>query len=522
MKDRMRIFTSLIGLLTTLVGVSAQTAQPVPRLVVTVFIDQLRSDYIEAFSPLYSQGGFDRLMKEGRVYGSVNYPLARIDRAAAISTLFTGTVPFNHGIVGEQWLDRATLRPVYCVDDYEHGFTPSNLAVTTLTDELKLATSGRSLVYSFAPDREMAILSAGHAADGAFWVNEVNGEWTSASFYGSTPGWFEYAAQTDPLSHRLGKLVYEPYSQEVAQFNYFLSNGLTTPFKHKFSYKDQYSSYKASPFINDEMNLMVKSCLDNTTVGQDEITDFISVSYYAGNFEHRSVLERPLEMQDMYVRLDRSLKDLLDMLDDKVGLDKTLVVLTSSGAEEKVDVDMSAYKIPQGTFYMNRTSALLNMYFMATYGQGRYVDATFQNQIYLNYKQFDEKQIDLNTAFEKARDFLLQCSGVKNVYTSRQLLSGTSNTVLNLLRNNYNAKCSGDISVELLPGWNMINEEMQMFYRDYTTLADFPLYFLGYQVVNEQVYTPVSIDVVAPTLASFMRIRAPNACTSAPLKGIRR
>lgn len=520
MKDRMRLLTSLIGLL-TLTGISAQTAQPVPRLVVTVFIDQLRADYLEAFAPLFSDGGFNRLMKDGRMYGSVSYPMKRVDGASAISTLFTGTVPFNHGIVGEQWLDRSTLRPVFCVDNTESGFTPEKLLVTSLTDELKLATSGRSMVYSFAPERDLAILSAGHAADGAFWINDVNGEWTSASYYGSTPEWLVAAYREDPLSKRLKKFVYEPFSSEVVKYNYFLTNGQIEPFKHKFTYSDQYSSFKASPFVNDEMNRMVRSCLDKSLVGHDEITDFLSVSYYAGNFEHRSVLDRPLEMQDMYVRLDRSLKDLLDMLDDKVGLDQTLVVLTSSGTEEKPDVDLSSLRIQQGTFYMNRTSALLNMYFMATYGQGRYVDAAFGNQIYLNHKQFEEKQVELSSALSKAQDFLIQCSGVKNVFTSHQLIEGTSNSYLDRLRNNYNSTCSGDICIELVPGWKLVNEELQTSYHEYSSLADFPLFFLGMNVVNEQVYTPITVDVVAPTLANFMRIRAPNACISAPLKGVR-
>ncbi|MCF0187490.1 MAG: alkaline phosphatase family protein, partial [Bacteroidaceae bacterium] len=309
-------------------------------------------------------------------------------------------------------------------------------------------------------------------------------------------------------------------TQDLLQYNYFVTNGVVSPFKHKFTDNDQYGSFKASPFVNDEMNRMVKVCLENTQVGLDDIPDFLTISYYAGNFEHRSIMERPMEMQDMYIRLDRTLKDLLDILEEKVGLDKTLVVLTSSGKEEKLDVDLSMLKVPQGTFYMNRTSALLNMYFMATYGEGRYVDATFKDQIYLNHKQFEEKQIDLADAMGKARDFLLQCSGVQNVVTSHQLLTGVSNSALTLLRNSYNLKCSGDICVELIPGWKLVNEEVHDFYRDYTPLMDFPLYFMGFQVANEQIHTPITVDAIAPTLARIMRIRAPNACTSAPLKGV--
>ncbi|MBQ0062032.1 MAG: alkaline phosphatase family protein, partial [Bacteroidales bacterium] len=150
---------------------SAQTAAPVPRLVVTVMIDQLRSDYLDAFSPLYGEGGFARLLKDGRVYEGAQYPVAQVDRASSIATMFTGAVPYDHGVVGEQWLDRSTLRPVYCVDDAAfkgwnttETTSPKNLAVSTISDELKVATDGKALVYSIAPYRDAAVLAAGHAA----------------------------------------------------------------------------------------------------------------------------------------------------------------------------------------------------------------------------------------------------------------------------------------------------------------------------------------------------------------------
>ena len=126
-------------------NMEAQTASPVPRLVVNVMIDQLRTDYVEAFSTLFGTEGFNRIMREGRTYVDVSYPFAHVDRASAVACVMTGTVPYDNGIVGERWMDRKTLRPAYCVDDAScqgwltsEKYSPASLNVSTITDELKM------------------------------------------------------------------------------------------------------------------------------------------------------------------------------------------------------------------------------------------------------------------------------------------------------------------------------------------------------------------------------------------------
>lgn len=139
-------------------NVEAQTAQPVPRLVVNVMVDQLRTDYLEAFSSLFGPDGFNRMLREGRTYVDASYPFSNIDRASAVASVMTGSVPYDNGIVGERWMDRKTLRPMFCVDDAScqgwltsEKYSPSTLNVSTITDELKVATNGRALVYGIAP-----------------------------------------------------------------------------------------------------------------------------------------------------------------------------------------------------------------------------------------------------------------------------------------------------------------------------------------------------------------------------------
>ena len=151
---RLPLFWSLLTAMSVLSTPEAIAAgNGVPRVVVNILVDQLRTDYLNAFMPLYGQEGFVRLLNEGRVYTQAEYPNYRPDRASAAATVATGTTPYNHGIVGLRWLDRETLRPVCCVEDKRYtglqtadASAPTYLGVSTVGDELKVASEGKALV----------------------------------------------------------------------------------------------------------------------------------------------------------------------------------------------------------------------------------------------------------------------------------------------------------------------------------------------------------------------------------------
>lgn len=157
-----RILTSLLTVI-VLTGLQAQNVPAVPKLVVGLTIDQLRTDYIEAFSALYGERGFKRLWKEGRIYLNAEYDFINVDKSSSVAAIYSGTTPYTNGIVGDNWMDRATLRVINCVDDNNfmgiytsESTSPAKLKVSNLSDELAVATQGVAEVYSIAPTREMA------------------------------------------------------------------------------------------------------------------------------------------------------------------------------------------------------------------------------------------------------------------------------------------------------------------------------------------------------------------------------
>lgn len=507
------------------VRAAGTTENGVPRLVVSILVDQLRSDYLEAFMPLYGENGFKRLFTEGRVYTQADYPMAQPDCASAAATLATGTTPSSHGIIGRRWLDRETLRPVFCVDDTKYAGTgntsdksaPTFLGVSTIGDELKVATDGKAIVYAIAPAREAAILSAGHAADGAVWIDDRTGQWCSTSYYGALPTWAS-VRNSGGIASRIRALTWQPSSDLVGNFSYFLSGGMKKPFNHKFKGATPVVSFKTSGLVNEEVTATATTCLNGTLMGHDGITDHLAVTFYAGNFEHKSAAEAGMELQDTYVRLDQAVAELIGAVEKGVGLDNALFVLTSTGyTDENNAATLSQYRIPTGSFDVSRAAALLNMYLTAIYGQGTYVEATLGTQLYLNHKLLETKQLNQAEVLERSQDFLLQLAGVKDVYTSQRLLLGAWTPGISRIRGGYNPQYSGDIMIEVAAGWHYVNEnthENQLVRESYIS---YPIIFFGCGVKAEKVETPVTVDRIAPTLSKAMRIRAPNACSVAPL-----
>ena len=510
-------------------AIQAQTTDGAPpRLVVGLAIDQLRTDYIEAFSSMYGDRGFKRLMKEGRFYQNAEYDFINVDQASAVAAIYTGTTPYYNGIPGVSWMDRGSLNVIKAVDDSsfigiysKENTSPERLKVSNVSDELMVATRGEAEVWSIAPTREMAVMGAGHAAKGAFWINDDTGKWSGSTYYGEFPSWAVTYNDREGLDFRIDNVTWGPY-HPVTAYKYVTSFSKQVTFKHNFSdmRREKYRRFKTSPYVNDEVNRLVTACLSNTMIGRDNVPDLLTLGYYAGNYDHKSPAELSLEIQDAYVRLDKSIADLLDIIDRKVGLRNVLIFITSTGYTVPEPADPQKYKVPGGEFHIKRAGALLNMYLMAIYGKGQYVETQYDRQIFLNHKLIEDQKIDFTELLNKSADFLVQMSGVREAYSSQRLKLGAWTPRIDKIRSSYNPSLSGDIYIEVMPGWTIIDD----YSKSETVVRECyhasPLFLFGGNVKPDVVTTPVKIGAIAPTLSDCMRIRAPNAAVLPPLRDI--
>jgi len=520
---------SSIAILMALVSLEAQASAEQPRLVVHILVDQLRTDYLEAFTPLYVDGGFKRLMSEGRYYTDAQQPFSPVDRASATATVMTGTTPSDHGIPSLKWLSRETLQPVYCVDDAKYkglqttdASSPVHLMTTTITDELEVTTGQFAVSYAIAPDRDMAVLMAGHVSDGAFWISDHTGSWCGTSYYGDYPKWAAVYERMEPLSARIGSMTWKPiYDTGKAAFHYFenIAFGQETNFSHSFSDASRVRQFKTSALVNEEVLQFVTRCVEGSYLGRDRVPDLLSIGLYAGNYEHRSARLAPSELQDTYVRLDRVIYQLLAVLDQVFGKDGAFVVLSSTGYSDVNggETDQKNYRIATGNFSMDRASMLLNMYLSAAYGQAQYIEGTCGNHIYLNHKFLEQRQLRLDEVLARCEDFMSQMSGVRAVYTAHNLALGAWDKKMSRISAGWNRERSGDLVIDVSPGWQVTATDGSTYVHPGTAYYSYPLFVLGPQVAAERITTPILTTAIAPTLARSLRIRAPNGSTEPPL-----
>lgn len=494
-----------------------------PKVVVNILVDQLRSDYLEAFMPLYGDEGLKRLLGEGRVYTGAEYPLSGTDRASAAATLSTGTTPSNHGVVGQYWVDRESLQTIHCIADEvlkkagaAQPYSAARLTTSTVGDELKVATDGKAIVISLAPEADVAIMQAGHAADHTFWIDDFTGQWVSSPYYGAAvPSWVK--ARNSWLANQGAQITWEPSSEFVGNFSYFLSGGMKEPFKHVMKGTERFRQWKTSGLINNEVAQTTETLLQISQVGADNITDYLSLMLYAGGYEGATAAERAMEIQDTYVRLDEAVARILKALDTKVGRDKVLFTLTSTGYTRESDADLSRYRIPTGTFDMKRATGLLAMYLRAVYNLGDLVSTTHDNEIYLNHKVIEDHQINYSELLVRCQDFMQQLAGVRDVYGSVRILQGGHTPGLSQIRNNYHVQRSGDLLIEVMPGWRCVNADSGYDRLSRASYVPFPIIFYGAGIRAEKITEATTVDYIAPTLSSAMRIRAPNGCNKSPL-----
>lgn len=446
--------------LLSIIGFNAETyAQAIaqaPRLVISVSIGQLRTDYLENNAAAYTSDGLRRLIEEGRVYTTASYPFTPLDRASAVACMTTGTSPYYNGVTGVEWMNRNTLQREHITK----GDSPQQLAVSTLGDELKMATNGRAHVFSFAPNPECAILSAGHAADGATWIQQ--GHWVSSVYYTPAIPWLQ-------------------------------------------SFKRTYA-----PDANSNMSVVkaALNCMEQIGLGLDDQTDLLSLYLEAGN------------STDSYLTLDNCLSFLMNGVTQRLPLERVLFVVTGSSPTEEEEreekIDVSRYRIPTGKFYVHRTVNLLNMYLGAIYGTAQYVETSYRNQLFFNHKLVEKKNINMGELLRRSQEFILQMDGVRNCYTSHQLMKGDSEQ-LQRIRNGFNVEKSGDLIIEIAPGWQMVNDHSQTTTTSRLGHIHFPIIFWGAGIPSQRIQTPVTVDRIAPTIARNIRIRAPNACEAEPL-----
>lgn len=490
-----------------------------PKLVVGIVVDQLDGTILERLMPQFGNDGFRLLQTEGYYRTNVSFDFDGADRASALASIWTGSSPYYHGIVGEKWLDRSTLAVTGAVDDsQESGIntiyrsSPKHLSAANLADVMFIESNASAIICSVAAERDAAILAAGHEADAVLWINDTDCQWAGTSYYGGMPYW-AVDANMEPWQ----KAEWKPRYPEG---NYLRTGKPFESFSYSFG-RGETVNFKTSPLANDKVTDMALRSIRRLALEMGNSPSLLAVTYYAGGLAHKKVGIESTELQDTYIRLDKNIAELISGVEKIMGAGNTVYFLTSTGYTDTSVPDLSQTRVPKGTVSMERAAALLNLYLSAIHEQGEYITAAYGHDMYLDRKMIEDRGLSLHTILEDCKDLLLQMSGIRNVLTQRDMLSGNLNDAAMRRRNALNVDCSGDLIIEVSPGWTITDSfNSDGSYVSRSSRA-FPVILYGAGIHAEVNHEPISASFLASTLAYMLGVSTPPACSEKPLTNLR-
>ena len=393
----------------------------------------------------------------------------------------------------------------------------------------------RSRSVGVSMDPKAAVLMAGHTATGAYWLDPVHATWITSSYYtDSLPGWVrEFNAKNyqDLYLERTWEtlLPIGEYSESMLDNNEYetgFSGQITFPYDlDKLSSKNRrerdYSMLMATPWGNTFTKDMAIAAIVNEELGKREATDMIHIGFNATEYLADKFSTWSVEMQDMYLRLDRDLEHLLHFLDDELGLENVLVYLT---AENALAVDpryLAGHRIPSGFFNYRTGVSLLRSYLNAVYGQGDWVTFYHAQQIYLNHELIEDSRLTLEEVQDRVARFMVQMTGVSNAVQAYVLQKNYfSDGILQRIQNSYYLKRSGDVIIYLTPGWVEHSNLADNSYSEFRYAPHVPLIFYGWKVNRITIPYQVSPTDIATTLAYFLEISMPESASGTVIQDI--
>ncbi len=509
------------------------TNAPTPRLIVILSVDQMRTDYLTRYWNKFQEGGFKRLVNDGAVCNNAQLDLHIQKISTGTATLFTGVYPATHGIVSDNWYDRLKKKETNCIsDDFfitvgsdskEGERSATKLLSPTLGDLIRMNNRNKSKVFSVAMNDVSAVLSAGHAANGAYWFDNQTGNMISSSYYVDIfPEWVRQFneknyAKTYTQRDWTTLLPISSYEESLAD-DYVLEKGYydkwnTFPYSMK-KLKDKAVSYKflkTTPFGNNMIRDFATSLILAENLGKDEYPDLLNLTFTSMDYENSAFGPASVEMEDTYLRLDQDIALLLDFLDKTVGKSNSLVVLTSTcSSTYPVDYLKEEFRMPVGTFSPESAVALLKSFLNITYGQGEWIEFVGDHQIYFNRELIEKKNVSLQEIQTKTANFINQFEGVKIALPSTSFEQGDyTKGQLAVIANSYNFKRSGDVLYQLEDGWQPIYKYDKINYNDNSNI---PLIFFGNMLKHKQIRKKIKGEDLVPTILEMLQMSVPDHC----------
>ena len=512
-----------------------------PKLVVGIVVDQMRYDYLTRFWNQYGEDGFKRLVNEGFNCKNNHFNYAPTSTGPGHASVYSGTTPSMHGIIGNNWFDKESGEDVYCAGDDNYTsvgttsdagqMSPHRMLTTTITDQLRLHTQKRGKVIGVALKDRGAVLPAGHAANAAYWFEGgETGNWITSSYYmDELPQWvadFNASDKVEAYKKTWNTLkpieTYVESGLDVNNYEGLQKGESSNTFPHDlpaiWEQNGQFDLIRRSPFGNSITADFALAALEGEDLGADAITDFLAISFSSTDYVGHFYGVNSKEVEDTYIRLDEDLARIFSTLDNKVGEGEYTVFLTADHAAIHVPSYLMDSKIPAGYLDMGDMQTKFAEFLQYKYGTTDVVRELSNYQLFLDHKILANLDIDLDHAEEDIAKELLSYEGIGQVYTGYQMWENEySKGIPYILQNGYNQKRSGDVLI--VPNVGYISYSRTGSTHGSAQIYDthVPLLFYGKGIKQGSTVNRTEIPDIAPTIAALLGIAFPNGATGQPI-----
>lgn len=549
----MRFSVQVIILLIIASNASAGNTDEPPKLILQVTVDQLRGDLPTRYGERLGQGGFRYLWESGIVYRNAHHAHANTETIVGHATLATGAQPSVHGMVGNLWFDREKGAITYNVEDARYhllsadadvdedaeidptqraaktdGRSPAAILVSTFSDELRSHNHGQSKAIGISVKDRGAISMAGHSGT-AYWFSKAGGEFVTSNYYREKyPEWViewnlkqlpqSYANTQWNLLHQQHSYLFgasddRAWEADVAGF------GRVFPHSYGDGTSPYFTTWLTLSPAGDELVLdFAKAAVTGERLGQRGETDFLSVSFSSTDYVGHVFGPSSLEAEDNLLRLDQSLAELFRFIDQQVGLEQTLIVLSADHGGPDSPGYLSGLGIPAG--YVDPDSWDKQAAIERIKSRFNIKDALIEKYahpyLYLTTGVKENKDIDQAALESAIVTELTRFAGVSLAVSSSALASGDvpDTWLYRSVLNNFHPKRSGDIYIVFEPNW-FINDfdgltvaathGSPWAYDSYV-----PVVFAGAGISHKVVDRKIHTTAIAPTLSAFLGIKPPS------------
>jgi hypothetical protein len=432
---------------------------PNRKLVVLVVFDQMRGDYLARWAAQFGPDGFERMKKDGIWYSDCHIPYGCTTTGPGHASISTGVPPSVHGIVDNDWYERHAAARVYCVQPlrpYERvppmagagGFSPERLLAETVCDRLHAATGGKGRVVSLSLKDRTAVLMAGRKPAAVYCFDSRDGLFhTSAYYRESVHHWVEEFNNSRKVNAWIGRdwtrlqegLDYTALAGPDDAANEGYGFAQKRVFPHPMGDEPRpgpryYGAVEASPFGNELLLELAKKALTGEKLGRGKAADLLCVSFSSNDLVGHQWGPDSWEVLDITLRSDRLIAEFLRFLDETVGKDRYVMVVTADHGVCPIPEQKrvpGAERRPLRVMLPQLAAALDDTFGKSPAGPAGWFDATdadwarFWPWLHLNRAAIQARGLDPDQVADYAAQWLGNRPFMLTAFTRRHLETGT-------------------------------------------------------------------------------------------------